>query len=92
MIPKMPSSKQVQQQQPQVVEAAKLKSVDQSKASIKPYEEEESYENPVNISKAPGFADDYGDIRSDYVGGNVNLSMGIGTGVNMSHDIDDPLI
>ena len=25
-----------------------------SKESIKPYEEEESYENPVNISKAAG--------------------------------------
>ena len=64
--------------------------MDQSKQTIKPYEEEESYENPVNISKAPGFADDYGDIRSDYVGGgNVNLSMGIGLGpgaINISHD------
>lgn len=38
-----------------------------TKQSIKPYEEEESYENPVNLSKMPGLAEDYIDIRSDYV-------------------------
>ena len=72
-----------------------MKSVDQSKQSIKPYEEEESYENPVNISKAPGFADDYGDIRSDYVGGNVNMSMGVslnGGAININQDQDDALV
>ena len=55
------------------------KSVNQSKASIKPYEEEESYENPVNISRAPGCQDDYFDIRSEYAnaGAAINLSMGI---------------
>ncbi len=51
------------------------KSVNQSKASIKPYEEEESYENPVNISRAPGCQDDYVDIRSEYAGAAVNLSI-----------------
>ena len=29
------------------------------------YEEEESYENPINISKAPGYIDQYEDIKSE---------------------------
>ena len=57
--------------------AAPDKSVNISKSSINPYEEEESYENPANISKAPGCQDDYIDIRSEYAnaGAAVNLSM-----------------
>ena len=47
---KVNSSAYVHQQKP----ADKLSSVNISKSSINPYEEEESYENPVNISKAPG--------------------------------------
>jgi hypothetical protein len=43
------------------------KGINDTKQSIKPYEEEESYENPVNLSKMPGLAEDYIDIRSDYV-------------------------
>ena len=38
-----------------------------TKKSIKPYEEEESYVNPVNLSKMAGIVEDYIDIRSDYV-------------------------
>ena len=52
-------------------------SVNQSKQSIaNPYEEEESYENPVNISKAPGCQDSLFDIRSEYAnaGASVNIS------------------
>jgi len=30
------------------------------------YEEEESYENPINISKMPGGNESYIDIKSDY--------------------------
>jgi len=57
-----------------------------SRASINAYEEEESYENPVNISKAPFCQEDYIDIRSEYAnaGAAVNLSMGMG--VNTSQD------
>ena len=57
-------------------------SVNQSRSSIKPYEEEESYENPVNISRAPGCQDEYVDIRSDYANA-VNMSLG---GINASQD------
>ena len=60
--------------------------MNQSKSSIKangPYEEEESYENPVNISRAPGCADDYIDIRSEYAAGGINMSLGI---INTSQD------
>ena len=46
--------------------AGSKKSVNDTKLSIKPYEEEESYENPVNLSKMPGLAEDYMDIKSDY--------------------------
>ena len=51
--------------------------VDESKGSIAPYEEEESYENPNNISKAPGCQEDYIDIRSEFVPQEqeVNLSI-----------------
>ena len=44
---------------------------------MKPYEEEESYENPVNISKAPGCQEDYVDLQSEYVldPNKVNMSM-----------------
>ena len=59
------------------------RSVNQSKSSIKPYEEEESYENPVNISKAPGCQDDYVDIRSEYANAGAAVNMSIG-GVNVS--------
>lgn len=48
------------------------------------YEEEESYENPVNISRAPGMQDDYVDIRSEYANAaaaNISLSM-----INQSQD------
>jgi len=57
------------------------KSINQSRQSIKPYEEEESYENPVNISKAPCCQEEYIDIRSEYAhaGAAVNLSMNINT-------------
>ena len=42
-------------EQPEKQQNQSLQSVNQSKSSINnPYEEEESYENPVNISKAPG--------------------------------------
>ena len=49
--------------------------MNQSKSSIKPYEEEESYENPVNISRAPGCQDEYIDIRSEQAVG-INISLG----------------
>ena len=44
---------------------------------MKPYEEEESYENPVNISRAPGCQEDYVDLQSEYVldPNKVNMSM-----------------
>ena len=58
------------------------KSVNQSKSSIKPYEEEESYENPINISRAHGCQDDYIDIRSEYAAA-INISLGA---INTSHD------
>jgi hypothetical protein len=35
------------------------------KADKSIYEEEESYENPINISKAPGYVDQYEDIKSE---------------------------
>ena len=62
------------------------KSVNQSKSSIRPYEEEESYENPVNLSRATGMQDDYHDIRSEYAAA-VNLSMGMN---NVS--VDDAIV
>ena len=62
--------------------AGAASTVNQSRSSIRPYEEEESYENPVNISKAPGCQDEYVDIRSDYANA-VNLSLG---GINASQD------
>ena len=51
--------------------------VNQSKVSSHPYEEEESYENPVNLSKATNMKDEYVDIRSDYVNNGVNMSIGM---------------
>ena len=36
---------------------------DKLKAGV--YEEEESYENPINLSKAPDLMDEYVDIRSE---------------------------
>ena len=62
------------------------RSVNISKASINAYEEEESYENPVNISKAQFCQEEYIDIRSEYAnaGGAINMSMGMG--VNTSQD------
>jgi len=69
------------------------RSVNDTKQSIKPYEEEESYENPVNLSKMPGIVEDYIDIRSDYVPGylHVNNSIGPSKGfVNIDHiDLDE---
>ena len=60
------------------------KSINQSKSSINnPYEEEESYENPVNISKAPGCQDSFFDIRSEYA--NAGAAAGISS-VNTSQD------
>lgn len=58
------------------------KGVNESKVSIRPYEEEESYENPVNLSKMPGLVEDYIDIKSDYVPNylHVNNSIGISKG------------
>lgn len=58
------------------------KGVNDSKLSIRPYEEEESYENPVNLSKMPGLVEDYIDIKSDYVPNylHVNNSIGISKG------------
>ena len=50
---------------------------------MKPYEEEESYENPVNMSRAPGMQEEYIDIRSEYAGAGVNMSMGV---INQSTD------
>ena len=50
-----------------------------SRNSYHPYEEEESYENPVNLSKDPRMQDNSFDIRSEYVpgAGLVNVSMGV---------------
>ena len=58
------------------------KGVNDTKNSIKPYEEEESYENPVNLSKTPGLVEDYIDIKSDYVPNylHVNNSIGVSKG------------
>ena len=58
------------------------KGVNESKLSVRPYEEEESYENPVNLSKMPGLVEDYIDIKSDYVPNylHVNNSIGISKG------------
>lgn len=65
-----------------------------TRQSIKPYEEEESYENPVNLSKTPGIADEYFDIKSDYVPpGRVNNSIGVSKGfVNIDClELDDSI-
>jgi len=58
------------------------KGVNDTKNSIKPYEEEESYENPVNLSRTPGLVEDYIDIKSDYVPNylHVNNSIGVSRG------------
>jgi len=55
-----------------------------SKQSIKPYEEEESYENPVNLSRAPGMQDEYVDICSEHLA--VNMSIGI------NQSVDDAIV
>lgn len=68
--------------------------VNETRQSIKPYEEEESYENPVNLSKTPGIAEDYIDIKSDYAPAlNVNCSIGQSRGfVNIeSLELDDSI-
>lgn len=68
--------------------------MNETRQSIKPYEEEESYENPVNLSKTPGIAEDYIDIRSDYVPApHVNCSIGQSKGfVNIeSLELDDSI-
>ena len=44
---------------------AKRKNSRANDRSTNAYEEEESYENPVNLSKAPGAVDEYVDIRSE---------------------------
>jgi hypothetical protein len=72
--------------------------VNDTKLSIKPYEEEESYENPVNLSKMPGLAEDYMDIKSDYAP-HPATSIGISKGfvnienleldVSLEHDPND---
>ena len=69
------------------------RSVNDTKQSIRPYEEEESYENPVNLRKMPGLVDDYIDIRSDYFPNylHVNNSIGPSKGfVNIDNiELDD---
>lgn len=65
-----------------VVGVVGKKGVNDTKNSIKPYEEEESYENPVNLSRMPGLVEDYIDIKSDYVPNylHVNNSIGVSKG------------
>ena len=60
------------------------KAVNMSRGSI--YEEEESYENPVNISKAAFAQEDYIDIRSEYANAGGAVNMSIGYGINTSQD------
>ena len=71
-LPSLPNQKQGTAGKPD-----KKGSINKSKDSMKPYEEEESYENPVNISKAPGCQEDYVDLQSEYVldPNKVNMSM-----------------
>jgi hypothetical protein len=70
--------------------AASKRSGNDTKLSFKPYEEEESYENPVNLSKMPGLAENYMDIKSNYAphpGTSISISKGFVNIENLELDV-----